>query len=141
VEIRRFAGDDFGTSARPIVLSSAKSTSPACVQGKGALLYGMRCIAAFAGVTLTAIMSEKHSSPNGSTRPNRSNPRGSTPANQQHLQGVARLVNPLKNDPEVVASEEEPGERDYVGRLLNVADEALHSVKRGGEHRKRRRVH
>ena len=61
--------------------------------------------------------------------------------NQQHLQGVARLVNPPKNDPEIVAQEEEPGERDYVGRLLNVADEALHSVKRGGEHRKRRRVH
>ena len=135
------------------MLSSAKSTSQAlrasflsrtglpAVRGKGALLYGMRCIAAFASVTLTAIMSEKHSSPNGSTRPNRSDPRGSTSANQQHLQGVARLVNPRKNDPEIAAQEEEPGERDYLGRLLHVADEALHSVKRGGEHRKRRRVH
>jgi hypothetical protein len=100
----------------------------------------MRCIAAFAGVTLTAVMSEKHSSPNGSTRPNRSSPRGSTPANQQHLQGVARLVNPRKNDAEIVTQEEEPGERDYLGRLLHVADEALHPVKRG-EHRKRRRIH
>jgi hypothetical protein len=50
-------------------------------------------------------------------------------------------VNPRKNEPEIVAQEEEPDERDYLGRLLNVADEALHSVKRGGEHRKRRRVH
>jgi hypothetical protein len=50
-------------------------------------------------------------------------------------------VNPPKNDVEIVAQEEEPGERDYLGRLLNVADEALHRVKRGGEHRKRRRVH
>ena len=86
-------------------------------------------------------MSEKHSSPNGSTRPNRSDHRGPTPANQQHLQGVARLVNPRKNDPEIIAQEEEPDERDYLGRLLNVADEALHRVKRGGEHRKRRRIH
>ncbi len=101
----------------------------------------MRCIAASLAVTLTAIMSEKHSSPNGSMRPNRSNSRGSTPANQQHLDGVSRLVNPPKNDPEIVAQEEEPGERGYLGRLLNVADEALHRVKRGGEHRKRRRVH
>lgn len=110
------------------------------VRGKGALLYGMRCIAAVRCVKLTAIMSQKHSSPNGSTRPNRSSPGGSTPANQQHLQGVARLVNPRKNDPEIVAREEEPGESDYLGRLLHVADEALHRVKRGGEHRKRRRV-
>jgi hypothetical protein len=135
------------------MLSSAKSTSQAlrasflsrtglpAVRGKGALLYGMRCIAAFASVTLTAIMSEKHSSPNGSTRPNRSDPRGSTPANQQHLQGVARLVNPPKNDQEIVAPEDEPGERDYLGRLLHVADEALHPVKRDGTHRKRRRIH
>src|ERR1700732_1569248 len=110
------------------------------VRGKGALFYRMRCIAAFPGVTLTASMSQKHSSPNGSTCPNRSSPRESTPPNQQHLQGVSRLVNPRSSDPEIVAREEEPGERDYLGRLLHVADEALHPVKRDGTHRKRRRV-
>jgi hypothetical protein len=101
----------------------------------------MRCIAAFPGSKLTTSMSQKHSSPNGSTRPHRTSPRESTPPNQRHLQGVCRLVNPRKNDPEIVAREEEPGERDYLGRLLRVADEALHRGKRGGEHRKRRRVH
>ncbi len=111
------------------------------VRGKGALLYGMRCIAAFPGVTLTAIMSQKHSIPNGSTRPNRSSTCGSTPPNQQHLQGVSRLVNPRKDDPEFVAREEDSVERDYLGRFLHVADEALHHVKRRGERRKRRCVH
>ena len=101
----------------------------------------MRCIAAFPSPKLTTSVSQKHPSPNGSTRPHRSSPPESTPPNQQHLQGVSRLVNPRKNDPEIVAREEEPGERDYLGRLLRVADEALHGVKRGGEHRKRRRVH
>lgn len=62
-------------------------------------------------------------------------------ANQQHLEGVCRLLNPLKNEPEFVAREQDSVERDYLGRFLHVADEALHHVKRGGEHRKRRRVH
>jgi hypothetical protein len=86
-------------------------------------------------------MSKKHSSPNGSTRPKHSRPRGSTPPNQQHLQGVSRLVNPRSCDPEIIAPEEDPGGRDYLGRLLHVADEALHPVNRDGPLLKRRRVH
>jgi hypothetical protein len=49
-------------------------------------------------------------------------------------------VNPLGDEPEIVRREEDPVERDYLGRLLHVADEALHCDKR--EHRKRRgRIH
>jgi hypothetical protein len=102
----------------------------------------MHCIAAFSSPKLYGSVSQKHSSPNEHTRSSHSSPRQSTPPNQQHLQGVSRLVNPRKNDPEIVARDEDPVESDYLGRLLHVADEALHHrVKRGGEHRKRRRVH
>jgi hypothetical protein len=54
---------------------------------------------------------------------------------------VSRLVNPRSSDPEIGAPEEDPGESDYLGRLLHVADEALQPVNRDTPHRKRRRVH
>lgn len=85
-------------------------------------------------------MSQKHSSPKGSERTKHSSSRGSTPPNQQQLKGASRLVNPRSSDPEIVAPEEDPGERDYLGRLLHAADEALHPVNRDRPHRKRRRV-
>jgi hypothetical protein len=60
--------------------------------------------------------------------------------NQQNLKGIARLVNPREDDPAVVAAEE-PGERDYLGRLLRVADEALRHVKQGFQRHRRGRIH
>ncbi|HKW97265.1 MAG TPA: hypothetical protein VJN43_05995 [Bryobacteraceae bacterium] len=71
---------------------------------------------------------------------NHAQPRGSQRPNAQELKGVSRLVNPRGEDAELGAGEDDPGERSYLGRLLHIADEALH-VKRRGNHRKRRRVH
>jgi hypothetical protein len=73
------------------------------------------------------------------------NPRGPS-ANQTPLKGVSRLVNPPSDEPEIVAREKDSTEREYVGRLLHVADEALNNDKNDkndkGEHRKRRgRIH
>ena len=74
-------------------------------------------------------------------RVNYPNSRESRPLNEQHLKGVSRLVNPRSEDPEIVSGEEDQGERDYLGRLLRVADEALRHVK-GVFHRTRRgRLH
>lgn len=71
-----------------------------------------------------------------------SNARASRQVRNQHLKGVSRLVNPKDDDPEIVSSEDDPGERDYLGRILRVADEALSHVKRGVSHRPRRgRIH
>ena len=50
---------------------------------------------------------------------------------QQHLKGASRLVNPPDDAPEIASSEEDDGERDYLGRFLRFADEALRHVKRG----------
>jgi len=72
-------------------------------------------------------------------RLNHSNHRGSKDPRQQPLKGVSHLVNPPDDDPEIVSTEEDQGERDYLGRLLHVADEALRHVKRGISHRPRRR--
>jgi len=72
-------------------------------------------------------------------RPNHNNLRGSKDPRQQHLKGVCRLVNPRDDDPEIASAEEEQGERDYLGRLLHVADEALRHVKKGTNQRPRRR--
>ena len=75
-------------------------------------------------------------------RLNHSNPRSSKDPRQQHLKGVSRLVNPPDDDPEIVSAEEDQGERDYLGRLLHVADEALSHVKEGIVRRPRRgRIH
>ena len=49
------------------------------------------------------------------------------------------MVNPRDDDPEIASAEEEQGERDYLGRLLHVADEALRHVKKGTNQRPRRR--
>ena len=71
-----------------------------------------------------------------------SNFRGSKDSRQPHLKGVSRLVNPPDDDPEIVSAEKEEGERDYLGRLLHVADEALRHGRQGVSHRGRRgRIH
>ena len=83
-------------------------------------------------------MSQKHPGKAGASLSS-PNPRGPS-ANQTPLKGVSRLVNPPSDEPETVAHEKDSTERDYVGRLLHVADEALNNDK--GESRKRRgRIH
>lgn len=62
---------------------------------------------------------------------------------QEYLKGASRLVNPPSSDPEIAAGdgEEDQGERDYVGRILHVADEALRQGKHGAfRHTRRRRI-
>jgi hypothetical protein len=98
----------------------------------------MRGIAALLDPKLTVAMGQKHGGKDDAKLGfNRSHPALRAP-NGQHLEGVPRLVNPSTNDAEVAAGEDDPVERDYLGRLLHVADEALQHVKRGGDHRKRR---
>jgi hypothetical protein len=106
-------------------------------------LYGMRCIAGVAHCRLTAIVSQKHSSRDelASVRLGHAQPPGSQPPNEKELKGVARLVNPRDDDADLGAGDDDPGERDYLGRLLHVADEALDRVKNRWNQRKRRRVH
>jgi hypothetical protein len=60
---------------------------------------------------------------------------------QETLKGVSRLVNPRDDDSEIVAADEEPGERDYLGRLLRVADEALRHFAQGLHRHRRGRIH
>ena len=110
------------------------------VGGEVMRTYGMRCIAASHGPKLTVCVGHKRAGRGEAMRSESSNS-GAATLNQQHLQGVCRLLNPLHREPEFVAREKDGGERDYVGRWLHVADEALHSVKRDAPHRKRRRVH
>ena len=65
----------------------------------------------------------------------------------QPIRGITRLVNPLEDDQEAISGEEDPVERDYLGRILEVADRALRLGKDGHTedevlHRPRRgRVH
>ena len=74
-------------------------------------------------------------------RSNQSHPPPEKSPNQQNLKGVSRLVNPPDDDAAAVAGEEEQGERDYLGRLLRVADEALRHVKEGFQRHRRGRIH
>jgi hypothetical protein len=77
-------------------------------------------------------------------RVNHSDPPPQKSPTQQHLKGASRLVNPPDDAPEIVSAEaeEDQGERDYLGRFLRVADEALRHVKQGVLHRhKRGRIH
>jgi hypothetical protein len=61
---------------------------------------------------------------------------------RRHLKGASRLVNPPEDAAEILPTEEDEGERDYLGRILRVADEALRHVKQGILHRPRRgRIH
>lgn len=60
----------------------------------------------------------------------------------QPIRGITRLVNPPEEDHEVISGEADPVERDYVGRILHVADRALRQMKDGVFRRTRRdRVH
>jgi hypothetical protein len=47
---------------------------------------------------------------------------------EQPLKGATRLVNPPADEQE--SPDQDPGERDYVGRVLHVADRALSHAKR-----------
>jgi hypothetical protein len=59
----------------------------------------------------------------------------------EHLDGVTHLVNPRRPDADLDPEHEDQGERHYVGRILKVADQALHA-KETHDHRKRRgRLH
>jgi hypothetical protein len=89
------------------------------------------------------MVSDKHSGKGefANIRLNHAQPPGSQPANEKELKGVARLVNPRGDDAALGSGDDEPGERDYLGRLLHVADEALERVKSRWNQRKRRRVH
>ena len=49
----------------------------------------------------------------------------------QPIRGITRLVNPPEDDQEAIAGEEDPVERDYLGRILHVADRALRQGKDG----------
>lgn len=76
-------------------------------------------------------------------RSNHSHPPPGESPNQKNLKGISRLVNPRDEDDgsAVVAAGEEPDERDYLGRLLRVADEALSHVKQGFQRHRRGRIH
>ena len=52
-------------------------------------------------------------------------------ANGQPIRGITRLVNPPEDDQEAVSGEVDPVERDYLGRILHVADRALRQGKDG----------
>jgi len=47
----------------------------------------------------------------------------------QPIRGITRLVNPPEDDEEAISGEEDPVERDYLGRILRVADRALRQGK------------
>ena len=49
---------------------------------------------------------------------------------EQPLKGVARLVNPPADEQESSGLDQDATERDYLGRVLNVADRALRREKR-----------
>src|SRR5690349_4150446 len=98
-------------------------------------------IAALPDPKLTAAMAHKQGGKDEAQLGlNRSRPRLIAP-NGKQLEGVSRLVNPSTEDGEIAAGEEDRVERDYLGRLLHVADEALQNVKPGADHPKRRGRH
>lgn len=49
---------------------------------------------------------------------------------EQRLKGATRLVNPPADEQESSVPDQDPGEREYVGRVLHVADQALRHAKR-----------
>lgn len=61
------------------------------------------------------------------------------PDTNEHLSGVSRLVNPKLPSHQLVSDDEDPGERHYVGRLLEVADAALQTS--DTQERRKRRKH
>lgn len=71
-------------------------------------------------------------------RTNHPRPHKATDTNEQ-LSGVSRLVNPKRPPHEPVADDKDPGERNYVGRLLEVADAALQTA--DTPDRRKRRKH
>jgi hypothetical protein len=48
---------------------------------------------------------------------------------EQPIRGIARLVNPPEDDREGISGEEDQADCDYLGRILQVADRALHQAK------------
>lgn len=58
---------------------------------------------------------------------------------RQPVCGIALLVNPLQDNHDVISPEEDPVERDYLGRLLHVADRALRRAKSASRRTRRSR--
>jgi len=119
----------------------ARMRSLFLVRAPRSAAYGMRGIVAFVDPQLTAVMRQKQARKEESlgVHLTHATTHGPTTANGQDLKGVSRLVNPQKEEPEVASAQDDPGERNYLGRLLHVADEALHQVKRDGNQRDRKR--
>ena len=63
-----------------------------------------------------------------------------TRSSKDELKGVARLVQPRHDESEMILAEENESERDYLGHLLQIADDALH-IKGSRAHGKRRHNH
>lgn len=99
--------------------------------------YCMRCIAASGVPRFTTVVNHGAGERVG-IRLN--HPRRSDGANER-LKGVSRLVNPKPGDPELVSGEEDQGERDYLGRILHVADEVLHAKGTRARSRRNSRAH
>jgi hypothetical protein len=59
----------------------------------------------------------------------------------QPIRGITRLVNPPKENLEGISGEEDQVERDYLGRILHVADRALRQAKEVFHRTRRGSVH
>jgi len=62
-------------------------------------------------------------------------------ANEQPIRGAAHLVNPPEDSPDAAPGSEDEVERDYLGRILHVADRALRQAKEVFHRTRRGSVH
>jgi two-component system chemotaxis response regulator CheY len=85
---------------------------------------------------ISRLLSEESQSETSEERiVNPPNRRGRGVSSDQPLKGVTHLVHPPSDDTRIDGDE---GERDYLGRILYVADHALRHVEQGIFHRTRR---